>query len=178
MNSGIVTCPCREMSFRRSTTDRQGDHLEVERKTPVFDVPDVEGELLVPRDGIPAVDLRPAGQPRHHVMPARLLERVALEVLHEERARAYQAELTSSDVQELRKLIEARCPQKPPERREPLVIGKQRPVRTPRLTHGAKLHDAERPGALSRSLLTEQHGASHVETNRRGDGQQNWGKHE
>ncbi len=54
---------------------RLGQDLDVEPRGAVVDVPDVEGELLVPRDRVAPVHLRPAGDPRPHLVAARLLGR-------------------------------------------------------------------------------------------------------
>src|SRR2546426_6867638 len=55
------------------------EDVEVQTEACMIDVPDVEGELLLPGDRVPAPYLREPGDPREHLVTPRLLERIALE---------------------------------------------------------------------------------------------------
>ena len=57
----------------RRFEDGKEKNLEVEEKRAVVDVPDVEAEFFIPRKGIAAVDLRPAGDAGPDLVATRLL---------------------------------------------------------------------------------------------------------
>ena len=57
----------------RCFEDGEEKDLEVEEKRAVVDVPDVETELLLPRKGVAAVHLRPAGDAGPDLVATRLL---------------------------------------------------------------------------------------------------------
>ena len=54
----------------------------------MVDIPDVQGELLLPAEQVAAVDLGPAGDAGLHFHPAGLEGTIARDVAHEERTRA------------------------------------------------------------------------------------------
>ena len=56
--------------------DGQGQDFDVQPQAPVIDIPDVKGELLFPGKRVAALDLRPAGNARLHVVAASLFLRV------------------------------------------------------------------------------------------------------
>ena len=64
------------ISARRFEDGKEKD-LEVEEKRAVVDVPDIETELLLPRKGVAAVYLRPAGDAGPDLVAACLLRRIA-----------------------------------------------------------------------------------------------------
>ena len=51
----------------------------------MVDIPDIEGEFLLPGERVTSVDLRPAGHARLYFHPASLKWTVARDVAHEER---------------------------------------------------------------------------------------------
>lgn len=53
-------------------------------------IPDIQGELLLPGDGVAPVDLCPAGDTGPHCMTSCLLWRVKRQVAHEQRAWPHQ----------------------------------------------------------------------------------------
>src|SRR5437764_907771 len=99
------------------------EDVEVETEARVVDVPDVERELLLPRDRVPAAHLGEPGDPRAHVVTSRLLGGVALEVLHQERARPDERHVAAEHVPELRQLVERAGPEERAEPGEPGVVG-------------------------------------------------------
>src|SRR5690625_551067 len=109
-----------------------GKDLEVEPERAVLHVPEVEGELLLPFQRIAAVDLRPAGDPRPHVMAAPLALTVEWQVLHQQWARPHEAHVAAQDVPELRQLVQRACTEPPPQGSETLCI-RQRDRKSTRL---------------------------------------------
>ena len=81
----------------RRFEDGEEKDLEVEEKRAVVDVPDVEAEFLLPRKGVAAVDLRPAGDAGPDFMTTRLLGRIARKVSRGERARADEGHLAGEE---------------------------------------------------------------------------------
>ena len=79
-------------------------------------------ELLLPREGVADVDLRPAGDAGKHLVAARLTRRVPIQIVDEQRPRADQTHVTAHHVPELRQLIKTQCAQHAAERGEPLGI--------------------------------------------------------
>lgn len=65
----------------RRLEDGEEEDLEVEEKSAVVDIPDVQAELVLPRKGVAAVHLSPAGDAWTDFVAARLLGRVARKVL-------------------------------------------------------------------------------------------------
>src|SRR5207253_4578755 len=84
------------------------EDVQVETEARVVDVPDVEGELLLPGDRVPAAHLREAGDSREHVVTPRLLGRVAREVLHQQGTRPDERHVAPQHGPELRELVERR----------------------------------------------------------------------
>src|SRR5207248_6863228 len=103
----------------------------------VIDVPHVERELFVPRQRVPAVDLRPSGHAGPEVMPARLLGGVPAEILHQQGSGSDETHLSANDVPELGQLVKARRAKETAERRQALFIGLARLTR-PWLAHRSK----------------------------------------
>ena len=154
-------------------TQRTAEDLAVEAKGPVVDVPDVQRELVVPRERVAAVDLRPARDPRPHLVPPLLLGCVEIEVLHQQRARADEAHLAREHVEQLRELVEARAPEEPPERGESRRVGQQLTAAIAGVGHGAELHERERHSVASRAQLSEHHRRAHAHA----DGDRNGREH-
>ena len=136
----------------------------------MVDVPDVEGELLVPGDGVASVDLRPAGHAGLHFHAPGLEGVVALQVAHEERARADDAHVAEEDVPHLRKLVEGGGAQELAEGSQAHGVGQERAVRSARVGHGTELHHAEGTPAQARTLLDEEHGGAEAEPDEQRDG--------
>jgi len=65
----------------RRLEDGEEEYLEVEEKSAVVDIPDVQAELVLPRKGVAAVHLSPARYAGPDFVAARLLGRVARKVL-------------------------------------------------------------------------------------------------
>src|SRR5947208_479948 len=84
------------------------EDVQVETEARVVNVPDVEGELLLPGDRVPAAHLREAGDSRGHVVTPRLLGRVAREVFHEQGTRPDERHVAPQHGPELRELVERR----------------------------------------------------------------------
>src|SRR3546814_11928799 len=65
-------------------------------------IPEVERELLIPGKRVAAVHLRPAGDPRAHFMPPRLLQAVKRQIFHQKGARPDQAHIALEHAPEAR----------------------------------------------------------------------------
>src|SRR5262249_46931491 len=94
---------------------------EVDLRRAVVDVPDVELDPVLPRDGGPSVDLRPAGDARLDLQPASLARRVALHLVRQGRPRPDHAHVPADDVPELGQLVDREPPEDPAGARDPRV---------------------------------------------------------
>src|SRR5438132_789703 len=102
----------------------------------MVDVPDVEGEALLPAEIVPPVHLGPARETRAHGVAAVFGRRVTADVRHWQRAGPHKAHLTPEHVPQLGKLIEAEGSEEPAEWREALPVGHEPAVRGPLVGHG------------------------------------------
>src|SRR5262245_48569886 len=98
--------------------ERQQNDPQIEPRRPVRDVVEVILNAL-PQRGVaaPAVDLRPAGDPRLDPMPGHVAGDAVRELLDEHRtfrARSYQAHVAEQNVDELRQFIERGLPKETP----------------------------------------------------------------
>src|SRR3546814_6251309 len=73
----------------------------------MFDIPEGERELLIPGKRVAAVHLRPAGDPRAHFMPPRLLQAVKRQIFHQKGERPDQAHIALEHAPEARQIIQA-----------------------------------------------------------------------
>src|SRR6476469_5398946 len=80
--------------------ERQNSH--VEQKRAVINVPDVVLELLLPAQCVSTVDLSPTSDSRSDLMAARLLWRVTIEVLCQQRTRPHETHVTEAHVEQFR----------------------------------------------------------------------------
>ena len=119
----------------------------------------VEGELLLPRDGIPAADLGEPGDPRPDLVAARLLGAVPGQVGRHQRPRSDQAHVAPDDVPELGQLVQAERPQALAEGRRALDARQQPARRVGRLDHRSELVDRERPADETWADLAVEHRA-------------------
>ena len=81
---------------------------------------------------------------------------VAVEVLHQERPRPYQAHITFQHIEQFRKLIEARGPEKTAEGGQSVRIGKEVAPGVSGIRHRPELEHPEGPPAQAGALLAEQ----------------------
>src|SRR5690554_3412032 len=81
--------------------------FEVQPERNMIDIPDIQAELFFPRNRVSPVDLRPSSNARLNLMPSRLFGRVAVQVVHQQRARTDQTHVALKHVDQLRQLIEA-----------------------------------------------------------------------
>src|ERR1700693_3420520 len=121
-------------------------------------IPNVERKLLLPGESIPAIHLRPARYARQRFMTARLFRRVELQVLHQQRARTYEAHVVLEHVDQLRQFIQATAPQKPAEPRQALGIGQKVTLPVAAVVHSAKLEQGERLSSEARTTLLKKNG--------------------
>ena len=129
----------------------------------MLNVPHVQLEPLFPRERVAPVDLRPAGDPRTHVVTPRLTRRVEGQIFHQQRPRTHETHVAPQDVVELRQLVEAGRTQPTPEGRHALGVARQRFTRT-RLAHRSELVEHERTATETRASLTEDHRATQRNT--------------
>src|SRR2546427_506198 len=85
--------------------EKQNPQVEPERS--MIHIPHVEPQTFLPGLRVAAVDLRPAGNARAHLMPADLLGGIEREVLDEQGPRADETHVPAKDVPELRQFVEA-----------------------------------------------------------------------
>lgn len=85
-----------------------GQDPEIECQAPVIDIPRVELEPRGKTERMAASHDGPTRDARSYVVAPRLIRRVLVEILHEQRTRPNEAHLAADDIPELRKLIEAR----------------------------------------------------------------------
>src|SRR4051812_29723981 len=86
--------------------NRARDDLEVERKAPVVDVPDVERESLFPRLRVATVDLRPTRDARPHIVATALVRVISRQVLDEKGPWPHEAHVPAQHVPQLGQLVE------------------------------------------------------------------------
>ena len=112
--------------WKKPFTTRQPHDLEVERDRPVLDVVEVVLDALLDRRvAAPAVDLRPAGQARAHLVAQHVLRDPLLELVDEERPlgpRADERHVAAQHVPELRQLVDVGAPQQAADRRAARVV--------------------------------------------------------
>src|SRR5262249_21807379 len=112
------------LALVRAAEERQGrtrEDLQVDLRRAVLDVPDVHFDPVLPRQGGPAVHLRPAGDPGLDLEPTTLPRRVALDLVAERRSRADHAHVAAHDVPELRQLVDRQPAEDPARARDPRV---------------------------------------------------------
>ena len=95
VNSGIVTPPVSLMPSRRSTLPTVRGRIAGRARNERVDVLDVLGELLVPGERVAAADLGQAGDARAAPRGGAPARGVAVEVVHEQRARTDQAHVAA-----------------------------------------------------------------------------------
>src|SRR3989442_1713867 len=128
-------------------TDPEGQEqdLQVEAEAPALDIVEVVLDPLLDRGAAPpAVDLRPAGDARLHLVAEHVAGHPPAELLDEAwalGARADEAHLAPQDVPELGQLVEAPAPEERPEARAPRIV-RPRP-HGPGLVLGVHAHRAE-----------------------------------
>jgi hypothetical protein len=147
----------------------------------VIDIPDIEGQAIVPGQVRAPVDLRPAGDAGQHCVTPPLFHRVARDVSHQQRPRTDEAHLAAKDVDELRQLVEtgpADEPGEPGNRRAGRHLNAAasvRPTATGRVAHlhRPELQDREGHAVATRSDLAEDDWSAHAEPDAEGDPGQN-----
>ncbi len=142
----------------------------------MVDVPHVQGELLLPGEGVAPVDLRPAGDAGEHFVAARLLRGIALEVGNEEGARTNKTHLPFEDIDQFRKLIQAGGAQEAPEAGEALLIGEQVALCVTRVAHGAEFVEAEYAAVQPGARLAEDHRPAEEDADKEEQHQKDRGK--
>src|SRR6516165_4880702 len=93
------------------TDKSQPNNLQIEPQRTIINVPDVEGEAMLPRYRVAAVDLSPASKARANLITPHLLRRMIGNVFHEQRPGPDQAHLPPDHVPKLRQLVEAHASQ-------------------------------------------------------------------
>ena len=124
--------------------DGLNEDLEVEPQRLMIDVPHVESELVLPRDGIPAADLGETGDPGPDLVAASLLWGVAVEITHQEGTRPDEAHVALHHVPEPGELVKAGAAEELSERNQPLCVRQKLSVRPHSVGHGSKLDHLER----------------------------------
>ena len=138
-------------------SNRHEQYFDIQPEGVVIDIPYVEGELVLPGEGVAPVHLCPAGDAGEDFVAARLLGGVAVEVLDQQRARTDQAHLAFEDVEELGQFIQAGGAQEAPEAGEALLVGEQVTLGITQVAHGAEFVEFEDPTVQPGALLAENH---------------------
>ena len=138
-------------------TDCHEQYFDIQPEGVVIDIPYVEGELVLPGEGVAPVHLCPAGDAGEDFVAARLFGGVAVEVLDQQRARTHQAHLAFEDVEEFGEFIQAGGAQEAPEAGEALLVGEQVALGITQVAHGAEFVEFEDPAVQPGACLTEEH---------------------
>ena len=133
------------------------NYPDIQPEGAVVDIPDIEGEFLLPSEGVAPVDLCPTSDAGENLVAACLLGRVGVEILDEQRARTDQAHLAVVDVEELGKLIEAGGAQEAPKAGEALLIGEEVTLHITQVTHGAEFVESEDAAVQPGACLAEEY---------------------
>jgi sugar O-acyltransferase (sialic acid O-acetyltransferase NeuD family) len=157
--------------------DRLEEDLQVQEQAPVVDVLDVEGEFLLPGQGIAPADLGQTGDPGLHLVAAGLLGRVAVEVAHEQRAGPHERHVALQDVQERGELVDAGGAEEAAERGDAVGVGGQAVLARLRLPHRAELVEVEGLAVEARALLAKEDWAAVGDADRGGGPQGHWTQH-
>ncbi len=134
----------------------------------MVDVPDVEGEALLPADLVAPVHLGPAGEAGPDGVAAVLGGRVAADVRHRQGPGPDEAHLASEHVPQLGQLVEAERPEEPAQSGEALLVGQELAVGVALVRHRAELDHLEGLGVAAEPSLAEQHRAAHLEAHEDG----------
>src|SRR3954447_10332312 len=160
MTARGMSRPVSECVAVEPADEGQPHDFQVERDRPVLDVVQVVLDpLLERRVAAPAVDLRPAGDPRLHLVPQHVLRDPVLELLEEIRTLGPWPDdrhVAAEHVPELRQLVDVETPQPLAHGRAPRVV-----VACPHwsafvlrpLVHRAELVDLERAAVEAHPLL-------------------------
>ena len=134
----------------------------------MVDVPNVEGQSLIPAHGVPAVDDRPPCHSRQNVVPPALLLSVSLQIHRQEGAGSDQAQLASNDVQELRQFVDARRAKELAETGQSLLVGEKFAIQPTRFIHRSQLDDLECLFVEADPRLTKENRGTHRGANGNG----------
>src|SRR5580698_3135019 len=155
---------------QRPKSHRQDANIQPQ--TPVFHIPGVELQSLIPAEGVTAHYLSPACQTWQYLMSAALLRCVTRQVLEQQRPGPDQAHITSEHIPELRKFIEAGASQELPDASKSLLIGQRGPITVNHIRHGTKLIEREGSLLIARPPLPKQDGTTQSHANREGNRQE------
>ena len=107
-------------------------------------------------------------------MPAGLLWRIAIQILHEQRPRPYQTHVSTEYVPKLRQLIEARSPEKTSQPRDALFIWQKLALLIALVCHASEFEREKRNAHVARTLLAKQSWTAHVQPYYDGNCDQQW----
>ena len=137
---------------------REEENLDVEPEGLVIDIPNIEREFFFPRNGVAAVDLRPASEAGTNVVPTRLFFVVEGQVLHEQRTRADETHVAFEYEEKFRKLIEGSCAEPLSEGRETDGVGQESSFCVALIGHGAEFDEAKNFAVKAGTFLAEENG--------------------
>ena len=142
----------------------------------MVDVPHIQGELLLPGEGVAPIHLRPAGDAGEHLVAACLLGSIAFEVGDEQGARTHQAHLSLEDIDEFRQFIQAGGAQEAPETGKALPVGQRVALMVKRVAHAAELVEFEDAAVQPGSRLAEDDWPTEEDPHQQEQKNQNWRK--
>ena len=148
---------------------RHAENSEIEPEALMIDVPQVQCKASVPRGGVAAVYLRPSRNAGKNFMSPPLFWSVAIQILHQQRTRTNEAHLSTKNIPQLRKLVQARPSQEVAEWCDALSI--RRGTARATLPHGAEFIECEWTTSETRTFLAKYQRTSQKEsdTNRNRD---------
>jgi hypothetical protein len=116
---------------------------QVKPHTKVVNIPHIELEFLFPSYRISTVYLRPTGDSWLDIMTPALFGGVVRQILHQQRSGADQAHISSYDVYQFGKLIEAGLSQEAPKSGKTLLIRQQLALLVSLISHCAEFKQCE-----------------------------------
>ena len=134
------------------------ENAQVERERLIVDVPHVLRQPLFPGDCVPAVNLGPACDPWPHVVATLLFRRVAVEILHQKRARTDEAHISLDHVDQFRQFIDARRSKKLAKRVQAIGVGPHLPASRAVVGHCPELYQGEGPASKTGPFLKKEDG--------------------
>ena len=143
----------RDVRTFQDLLDGQPYHYEIGFQRHVFHIPDIELELLCPRDGITPMTLCPAADARTHLMAAGLLFGIERKILYQQRTRSDQSHVTFQNIQQLGQLIDGRGTYKTAHFSQSLFIRQQMTTGVTLVRHGLIFDNPEDLAILARSFL-------------------------
>jgi hypothetical protein len=135
---------------------RQPKNFEVEQEALVVNIPDIKFKFLLPCQGIPSIDLCPAGDARANVMPSGLPRIVKRQILHQQWSWTNKTHVPPQHVPEFWQFIQACGSHETPERGQSVCIRQRHALCSRCIRHCTKLQHLKRCCSKPRPDLSKQ----------------------